>query len=270
MLNFETLLFIGLVIVLIALILWVFHRTPEDREYDRKLKESLKDEYIIKPETGAKLTLEQAESGHWIAHDNEFNTTPEAELEKLPSDSAKQVEIALNYLRGSKDYRRTELTDEQLNVLEQTRILSNYDDWTYSDPFKFEQGIIFLPAVDLLVGYFKAYPLMFWVKINNISGHYFFREKSSSEKLFDLIRNDDEIKSDRYECFTLKKSHSIIQIKRILEIFEDEKGLEIELDNDNFFIKTHSLVSLDDIVRVERIVKKIIKISAANNDKTHR
>ncbi|TXE15357.1 hypothetical protein ES692_17015 [Psychroserpens burtonensis] len=37
--------------------------TSEQKEYDRKLKESLADEYIIDPETGTKLTLEQAESG---------------------------------------------------------------------------------------------------------------------------------------------------------------------------------------------------------------
>ncbi|TXE15358.1 hypothetical protein ES692_17020 [Psychroserpens burtonensis] len=99
---------------------------------------------------------------------------------------------------------------------------------------------------------------MFWVKIDNINGHYFFREKSSSEKLLDLLRNDDDdIKLSDYECFTIKKSHNIILITNILKHFESEKKLEIEIDNDNLFIKTTKLLNLDDIIRIERIVKNV-------------
>ncbi|GAA3594660.1 hypothetical protein Q4Q39_06995 [Flavivirga amylovorans] len=233
-------------------------RTKKEKEYDRKLKESLKDEYIIDPETGARITLEQAESGHWIAHDNEFKTIPESELDKLPTEGAKQAEIALNYLRESKDYRKTKFSKEQLSILEEIKTLSNYDDWSYSDLYRFEGGVVFLPSVELnIAGHYRESHLMFWVKINDISGHYFFREKSSSEKIFDLIRNDDEIKSDLYECFTIKKSHNIIQIKRILESFEKEKGLEIEIINNNLFIKTLKLVSLDDVIRVEQILNNL-------------
>ncbi|MDO5979196.1 hypothetical protein [Flavivirga spongiicola] len=259
--NVEILLFIGLTVVVIALIFWMFSRTAEEREYDRKLKESLKDEYIIDPETGAKLTLEQAESGHWIAHDNEFKTIPKAELNKLPTEGAKQAEIALNYLRESKDYRKTRFSEEQHSVLEELKTFKNYDDWSYSDSYKFEGGAVFLPSVELnLAGHYRESHLMFWVKIDSINGHYFFREKTSSEKIFDLIRNDDEIKSDRYECFTIKKSHSIIQINRILEAFEKEKGLEVEIENDNLFVKTLKLVSLEDINRVEKMLIPIIKV----------
>ncbi len=50
--------------------------TAERKEYERKLKESLKDEFIYDPETGAKITLAEAESGHWIAHDNENRPMP--------------------------------------------------------------------------------------------------------------------------------------------------------------------------------------------------
>ena len=53
----------------------------------------------LDPETGAKLTLEQAESGHWINHDNEYKTTPESEIEKLYSEEAKNAERAINYLK---------------------------------------------------------------------------------------------------------------------------------------------------------------------------
>ena len=98
---------------------------------------------------------------------------------------------------------------------------------------------------------------MFWIKTDNVNGHYFFREKSLPEKLLDLLRNDDELKLTDYECFTIKKSHSIILIRKILNLFENEKGLEIEIDNENLFIKTTKLVNIDDIIRIEKIIKNV-------------
>ncbi len=107
----------------------------------KNIKESLSDEFIIAPETGTKITLEEAESGHWVAHDNELRTVPETDLENLLTEDEKQAEIALNYLKENKDYKRTELTDEQFDVFDNTNTLNNYDDWSYSNPFSFENGI---------------------------------------------------------------------------------------------------------------------------------
>lgn len=237
-------------------------RTKSEIEYEKRLKNSLDDEFIIDPETGAKLTLEQAESGHWVSHDNEFRTIPQNELNKLPTDEEILAEKAVNYLRESKKYRKTKLTEEQLKTLEDTQILSSYDDWHYSNPYKFNNGLIFIPAPELhgMTYYQNDYcesHLMFWVKIIDTNGHYFFREKSSSEKLLDLLRNDDELIIADYECFTIKKSQSIILVKNILKYFEKEKKLEIEIDYDNLFIKTTKLVNLDDILRIERIIQNV-------------
>ena len=124
-------------------------KTQEQKDYERKLKESLEDEFIIDPETGAKITLEEAESGHWISHDNEFRTIPESDLEKLLTDGQKQIEIAINYLRKSKYFKRTELTEEQLSLFDRTKILTKYDNWTFSHPFSFENGIVILPAPEI-------------------------------------------------------------------------------------------------------------------------
>ena len=245
-------------IVLYQLNKWIFYRTEEEKKYDQKLKESLADEFIVDPETGTKLTLEQAESGHWIANDTEYRTIPENELEKLPTEGEKQAEMALNYLRESKEYLRAELTDEQLDFLEKTKTLTKYDDWEYSNPFKFKKGIVLFPAVELngTIHYQESH-IMFWVKIADINGHYFFREKSSSEKFFDFLRNDDDIKLHDYECFTFKKSHNIVLIKSILKYFENEKKLDIEMHNDNLLIKNTKLVNLDDIIRIEKIIKNV-------------
>lgn len=242
--------------------IFVQSNSDEHKEYKRKLKESLSDGFIIDPETGIKITLEEAESGHWIAHDNEFRTVPESELEKLLTEDEKQAEIALNYLRESKDYRRTELTDEQFDIFDDTKTLNNYDEWSYSNPFSFENGILILPAPEIhgMTYYQDDYVeshLMFWKKIKNINGHYYLREKSSAEKLFDKIRNDDDLQLKNYESFTFKRSYNLIRINKLLENFENQKGLKIEINDDNLFIKTLKLISLEDIKRIEKIIKNI-------------
>lgn len=255
--------FIIVGVISISFILYLtFRASKVEKEYKKKLEKSLEDEYIIDPETGAKLTLEEAESGHWISHDNEFYTIPDSEIETLVFEEEQQVEIALNYLRGNHEYKRLELTDEQWETLNNTKMLTNYDDWSYSNPFSFNNGVVFLPAPKL---HGKTYyqddyvesQLMFWIKVTNTNGHYFFREKSSAEKILDLIRNDDDIKLDNYECFTIRKSRKIIPISNILEKFENVSGLEIEINNKDLFIKTLKLINLKDIKRIEEIIKKI-------------
>ncbi len=242
--------------------IYIQSNSVEHKEYKRKLKESLADEFIIDPETGTKITLEEAESGHWVAHDNEFRTIPETELEKLLTEDEKQIEIALNYLRESKDYKKTELTDEEFNVFDNSKTLNNYDDWSYSNPFSFENGIVILPAPELhgMTYYqddYKESHLMFWKKIKNINGHYYLREKSTAEKVFDKFRNDDDLQLEDYECFTIKKSFDLILINKLLEKFENQKDLEIEINNDNLLVKTLKLTSIEDIKRIERILKNV-------------
>ena len=228
----------------------------------KNIKESLSDEFIIDPETGTKITLEEAESGHWVTHDNEFRTVPESDLEKLLTEDEKQAEITLNYLRESKDYRKTELTDEQFDFFDKSKTLTNYDDWSYSNPFSFENGILILPAPELhgMTYYqddYKESHLMFWKKIKNINGHYYLREKSTAEKIFDKFRNDDDLQLKDYECFTFKRSFDLIRINNILEKFKNQKGLEIEINEDNLFVKTLKLISIEDIKRIEKILKNV-------------
>jgi len=213
---------IFIAILVIMIIITAFHgiityQTPKEKEYNKKLKRSLQDEYIIDTETGVKLTLEEAESGNWLAHDNEFRTIPKEDLNKLPTEAEKNAEIAINYLRSSTYFRKTKLDANQLKILDKTKILSGYDDWSYSHSYKFEKGIIFLPAPELNKGYYYCEShIMIWMKIESIEGHYIFKEKTASERFFDLIRNDDDIKLKDYESMTLRSSNKILVINNIL------------------------------------------------------
>ncbi|PZR15577.1 MAG: hypothetical protein DI539_18195 [Flavobacterium psychrophilum] len=95
---------------------------------------------------------------------------------------------------------------------------------------------------------------MFWIKIENYGGHYYFREKSTSEKIFDLFRNDDTIKLDHYECFAIKKAHNVLSIIRLMEKLDKEPGLEIEIMGEDLFIKTLKLLNLEDFNRITKII----------------
>ena len=57
------------ILVVILLYYLLTYKTAEEKEYNKKLKESLEDDYIIDPETGTKITLEEAESGIWEVED---------------------------------------------------------------------------------------------------------------------------------------------------------------------------------------------------------
>jgi predicted DNA binding protein len=238
-----------------------------EKEYQRKLEESLKDEFIIDPETGAKLTLEQAQSGHWIAHDNEFKTVPENEIEKLLTEEEKKFEICKNYLKESNEYKKHKLTDKQLQVLEETKVLSKYDNWSYSDCFNLEytDGLILLPAVEIndktpvyFSNNYTEPQVLFWLKFDFDMGHYYLREKLSIEKFLDLIKKDDDLKLKNYESFTIRKSNNIIKVIKILEKFENQERIEIEFMDNNLFVKNERLASLEEIKRMEKIIKNLI------------
>lgn len=256
----DTIVIVLISILLVSLtIFFITRRTKSEKEYDEKLKESLKEEFIIDPETGAKLTLEQAESGHWVAHDNEFRTLPEEEIQKLYTEEQKEAQRALNYLKRHTGYRKEYLGDERVTILEKSQILGKYDDWSYSHCYRIEQGngLVFLPKVTLKKHEYNETQILFWIITNYDFGHYYFREKTSAEKLLDRLRNDDEIKLNNYESFTIQRSKSPVQMIQILKRIEREKGLEVEFMNSHIFLKNRRLVNLEDIYKMEEIVKAI-------------
>ncbi|OED35735.1 hypothetical protein AB832_06145 [Flavobacteriaceae bacterium (ex Bugula neritina AB1)] len=234
---------------------FIFKETEDQQEYESKLKESLADEYIYDPETGARMTLEQAQSGHWIAHNNESCIMSEKEIDSLYTEEEKDAYRTINYLISSKKYKRQKLTSEEVNCLEKTKILGKYKDWSYSDSFgiKYYNGILLIPSVSYGDNDSES-QAMFWLKLNTDLGHYYLREKSSVEKLFDLIRNDDELRLANYESFTFKRTENLIVVNDLLKNFEGLKGLEIEFMNNNVFIKNTKVFNYKDVKKIEDVL----------------
>ncbi|MDI1257133.1 MAG: hypothetical protein PSV16_13645 [Flavobacterium sp.] len=266
------------VIIIIGIIIIVFFwkvmtfASKSEIEEENRLKESLSDEFIYDPETGTKLTFEQAESGHWIPHDNVNRIKDSDEIKQFYYCNEREVEELKNYIKKT-GYTHKKLTSSQLELLEKTETLSKYDSWSYSSSFSNENGNRFLlfPAVEIKgnrhqPGYHES-QIMFWIKDEQLSGHFYLREKTSFETLTDIFRNDDDIKLDNYESFTIKRSNNILYIIRLLNLFKDENGLEFEVYDGNLFIKTLNFPNMKDYLRVEKIIKTLANVGLPNTNR---
>lgn len=261
--GFEEILILGIIPLGVLLIgLSVFRKTKEEKEHEKRIAESLADELIYDPETGMRITLDQAESGYSVAHINPNRLKSKAEIDKYYLGEDKAIEELNNDLIR-KGYTAISLSDEQTDFLEKSHILSKYDDWFYSDAFTFNQGesFIFFPHVTYFgseqhMGYDET-QIMFWIEHSKLSGHVYLRDKTSIEAWIDLISNDDEIKLNNYETFVHQRPTNIIQVLKVLKLFENETGLEIEINGNNLFIKTTKLANTTDFIKVEHLIKKV-------------
>ncbi len=234
-------------------------------EYDRKLNESLKEDYIYDPETGAKLTLEQAESGHWVAHSNDERIIPEEELEQYFSEEAADIQRLINDMKRA-GFKKFRLNDELIDTLESLAMLGKYQDWSCPDCFSYEgKFFVLFTQVQFNVSAGRHIEtallneLFFWVPDAGSSGHYFFREKKTSEKIFDLLRTDDELKLEDYECFTINQGNHISN-NRLLQFFSGEPRLEIEFFGGHVFIKNEVSANKADFERMLNITKQILPV----------
>lgn len=231
---------------------WDSRKSPEEIAEEKRLEESMQDEFLTDPETGMKITLEEAEEGLWPQQD-EFATMPAHEIEKLPTEEAKQAARTLNFFLENKNYLRTELAKNEESFLDETAILGNHGDWSYSSAFESASSplIVLMPVLE-----FKH--LMYWVQLDATYGHYFFRSKTNTEKLFDRFISDDDINFENYECFTIQASKDPKRLMPILELFAALKNVELEFMEDHFFVRTTSPVNVKDVAVLESIVEQLI------------
>ncbi|GAA4276731.1 hypothetical protein [Aquimarina mytili] len=251
-------------------ILWLGFRSIKNNNiYYKKIDENLKDEYIIDPETGTRLTLEQLEKGYHEGVENDFGIVPETEIEKLYTEEEKKTERAFNYLK--RNCTKLTFDNDQRNILEQTKILNQYNIYRYSNPFKLKngEGVFLIVYVELgsssdipysVGSYYAERQVMFWLPVNFDLGHYYFREKTSIEKLISKVKNTNDFKLAIYETFIFEKTKNTAQVKRILEKIEQYKNLEIEFINTNIFIKNLRYANIEDIHKIEELAKAISQL----------
>ncbi len=238
-----------IVFICIALIFMSIRRVKNEKSEVQKLEEQIEDEYLYDPSSGAKITLEQAESGKWpvdTISKEEFNDY----LNKCDSVEEKEEKSAINYLTKEKSYDEITLSEGIINLLNDSAILSKNKNWKYSDAYLFNNKSTFIL---ISVDSYMSTELLMIININNIDGHYYLREKSVVEKVFDAFRNDDELSLDNYESFTFRKAKSIESVNKVLLQLKGQQQLEIELDNDILLLKTIKHINIGDIKRFENI-----------------
>ena len=242
--------------------IYIFYRlfvvtNKYEEEYENKRRNSLKEDFIIDTETGAKLTLEQAESGIWDETQVEYYS--ENDYAKTLIEEEKNAELAIDLYRKNENYKKTKFDNSEIEILESTLTLSKYDEWDYSNCLANENRnkIFFVPSVRIAKLNYRESQIMYWIKIQNINGHYHLYEVSKAEKVLLNFTKKENIYYNNYYCEILTKSHNVSNLKFILNKISELKGFEFEILNDNLFIKSKRLVCKVDIENAEKIINNI-------------
>lgn len=255
------------------LVFWVFYTPKKERElrraYRKQLEQSLDDEFIYDPATGVRITLDQAESGHWIDHDNHDRIKSEEEIEKLFSDEEKLFERVLNRLKESADFTY-QLHEESLShYLLNSAILKKYSGWTYYSSFihksrEFRISIVNCEMEDgnYYEGNIVEHQLMLVANIINFLGHYTFKPKTQLEGLFDNITSDDEIDVDGFECFTITSSPKSIELQNYIAKFPIPHDFDFEIKEHLLIAKSTRFLNLNDLNDLITLGKTVANISS--------
>ncbi len=242
----------------ILFIVWQIYRIKNKKTEDEIIQERTEDELLFDPYTGKQITLEEAESGNWTIEEHEKQEKLEKYLDKFSSTEEKEEVLVNQYITMSESYEISELTEEQLALLEEFAIFSEESSWSYSDSYIYNKKHLFI-----LVNFHSSISsqIVAIVKTEDIKGHYYLREKSSIEKIFDSIRSDDELFLENYESYTFEQSGSKLIINKILDKIKGQKDLEIEIYNNALLLKTLKNKNIADLKRLEEIANNVCLIT---------
>lgn len=206
--------------------------------------------------------LSQDEDSAKNTDTSEDKTQPESNDKEYVLEDKLEAKELVDHLLET-DYKETDFTDLEIDILENTKILCNYDDWAYKDVYSLKDSklLVFFPKVvipqDIRITHYTQYRLMLWKKIDNYAGRYFFWDKNSGKNFYDRIRTNDDIKLNNYNSLTLQQGGDCDVIKNIMDKFDNEPNLEIEIEDDDLFIKVSQSPNLEDFLRIEKILNSL-------------
>lgn len=108
----EPLTIIGIAFLVIALGYFVHMSTKIDRQNRKKLEEQLDDEYIYDPETGLKMTLEEAEQGAIFESNGIGKIKSDAEINSIEDENIRELHRIRNF------FLKSELTNVDIDEFE--------------------------------------------------------------------------------------------------------------------------------------------------------
>jgi hypothetical protein len=246
-----------LVLVIIIFVIVIRQQKKSDR---KAIQEKWKDDLIYDPSTGSKLTMEQAQSGLWLAkNEDENRIVDNDELEEY-AGIQKTLRLIMNLL-VSKGYKKAGFGEGENKMLKQLFSLDKYYEWSCEDVFKNRHGS-YLFVISVTYKYRRSKQsesqLMAWAKNPSCSGHYYFTEKTAGDYIYDFVEGQENIGIDGFETHIAKKSTSPMLLNRILEKLSKNIPVEIEVFDENIFLKTLRPMSLEDAELLENNLAQLI------------
>lgn len=246
----------GVFIVIVGLLfIFITHKTKAEKEEEAALRARLDDEFYYDGESGQKLSLEELESNEIIIDVAQLNRIKtEEEINTFFQDEEREKELLLNSFKR-KGFTYLDLTEEEIDLLSKTLLLSQYDNWTYTRPFLHEGKkirVVFVKVENYFSngkygGSHNFNQLFYWVQNKNLSGHIYFREKSTIDKFVGLFERQDELVINEFlgtAIIPVATQHKTIESLSGLLDFTD---IDIEQIKENVFVKTQKLSSLEEV-----------------------
>ena len=213
------------------------NQKQEEQEYKERLENSLEDEFIIDPESGAKLTLEQAEAGHWVAHDNKGRKRSPEELERIADEDQREFEILLNKIKSSADFTLVDHPEGLTQVLEKAYLWKAFKSWSFSHSFLHISGAfrvdITRPIVESNGYYGQDYyenQFLLILAIESQPKHYYFRKKNVVESLLDIVKPDDSVDFQNMECFPILPAVNLGGVQETLDALPNLRHMPVEVE----------------------------------------
>lgn len=262
--SIGQIIFLGLFFLLLFIPLLKIAK-DEKKEKKEQQKKSGENRLYIR-ETGSYITLEEAESGEWHEPDEEEKNHIFTLRKQYMTESEIASEITLKefyeFLK-TEGYTKENLPNyydvsgklidkfpdfdpnqEKIDFLEKTFIVKqNLHDsitnlWTLNDK-----------TISIING-----SLLFWVKVNHASGHYFMKKLTDVDRFLGKLLHKDDIHLKKHRVFTVKRGFDITKAKKLFEKFDNEGNLKVELIDDNLLIKVFALPNREDFERINKLI----------------
>lgn len=252
---------IVLIIIVISVLgigfYFLFRSSESDKQYFKNLEKSLEDEFIIDPETGAKLTLEQAQSGNWNPDEVEYYNE---EDDPFISDEYRFFNEVGDYYIDTLNYIAVEPDETAIDLFYSINMFAKYKEWYFFEALAKPEKNVMIAFVAVTLGdiqHSRTNQLFCWIKNLDFSGHYILTEKTKVEENI-LKLNSIELKRfGSYHCEPIKKTFHEIQLFQLFDKVSEIEELDIEYFEGNLFFKTKREMTKEDITRFEEFLSMI-------------
>ena len=241
-------------LIIILLFLYILKIAKQETIEEKRMRKRLENPFLYDPESGEEFTFDQINLPRMTSCGQNTPVLTDREIE-MYYDENQIPGVQISNLLKTK-YKFETLSEKNLTFLESSVSVKNYDDWSYSNSFNIDiQKKVLFPTIRSIdkTG-FSEQEFIFWIKTDNVFGHYYLRPKEIAEKIFDFFRNDDAFEIGEFEIFTYRASRYIKKCADLLSPFKDLKYIEIELIDDNLLIKIFDSPSIEKFEEVVEIV----------------